>query len=674
MKDWKEQIKEYYLNIIVSIILAIVGGILGFFSTPSEILTVGREIQIYGDKAIYVIPNITKWLLAISWGLIWAILGLVIVEYGKSIIKGRREREEFLEKIDKKIDERIKPMIEYTAFYTENNTLENIIEALRKTTGRKIWIIAKFISKQLSNTFTRLKIDIEGDEYSKFSESLYKECETSIYLTSPFTPAEWFRQLYPDKADQVFKLINGNTDMKETLQGIETSFGIPSHVKSLISSNINEKRRLMILPSYKRLIAEEKVLEAFLEINKRVETRFIEKEKLCERCPFTCGDQYDFSKYDYAIFDKEIVLKWERPKKPNEKRPLSLLDLKNVGNPEKDVYEKINQIFTSWQGCLTANDVKKEITTEKEKLKKHVEEKKDLPHKLAYFTTGASAWYEIPKDKEYTLGEREIKTLRGFLRMVEEKFLRNDKWNVLHLGVGEGREIPIIIDGLGSHRINHYALIDISPELLQLAESFGTKQYEDISFTSYVLDVTEDRISPLAQKLKENGAKKNLIFLVGNGAILSNPPVFNRVKESMTSDDRLVLTLEIYEDARNEEILNQYRLSSIVNLLVQPLSILGINEDSPENFKKFMEFNYNKKDSLVEVYFLFNEWIKIQGKDSANLGFESFPDKIRIFASLRPTEDNLRKLLETNGFKIEHFECFKDEHCCGVLCSVSPEK
>ncbi len=564
-------------------------------------------------------------------------------------------------------------MIEHAAFYTDNGKLETAIKALQRTEGRKMWIIAKFISRQLSNSFSSLKIDIDGDDYSKFAESLYKECEDSIYLTSPFTPVEWFRQLYADKADTVIDIIDKSVDITDAINDVEQKYGIPSHVKLLTTANIKTRKRLVILPSGNRaiLIAQAKLLQAFLDMNKGVETRFIEKERLCEMYNFACSDQYDFSKYDYAIFDKEIVLKWERPIKPNEKRPLLLIDLKNISSSEnKDIYEKIkNDIFEFRQGQhIKKEELKTKIANDKEGLKKSVKEKKELPHKFAYFAAGASSWVTICKDLDYNLGVREITALRKFLEKLDDDLSRSDKWNILHLGSGEGREISPIVDILRTQRIGSYALVDISPELLRLAESFGREKYKDINFTSHALDITiaEGDISPVASALKRGVAHKNLIFLVGNGAIIANGSVFDNVKNSMGHEDRFVLTIETYLESREEEILSQFKIPSIIKLLAEPLSLIGIYEDSPQDF---MEFKYNRDQSLVEVYFSFELWVKKYPEKQTSL-FQNFPNTFKIFASFRPMREKLEQLLTSKGFIIEKNETFDNEKCCGVMCRV----
>jgi len=302
--------------------------------------------------------------------------------------------------------------------------------------------------------------------------------------------------------------------------------------------------------------------------------------------------------------------------------------------------------------------------SQREELLKYVKRKHEIPHKFAYFNTGAKVWDSVSNDYDYDLGKRELSTLREFMQLVSAE-LKSNPFNILHIGSGNGIEIPIIIDTLGIQRIGYYALIDIGSELLEMAKSYGNKQCKSLKYLSFVHDMTQPGISEIAKNLKRNGASINLFLLIGNGAILSNNQVLTYVKETMNPEDRLLITLEIYSTDREKKILEQYRLPSIINLFAQQLSLIGINDHTPEQF----EFVYDKGKSMIEIYFFAKEWIKEHPNE--NLKIEvTLPDKIKVFSSLRPTPNKLKEILTKKGFHIELFHFFEAEQCCGILCSV----
>ena len=195
----------------------------------------------------------------------------------------------------------------------------------------------------------------------------------------------------------------------------------------------------------------------------------------------------------------------------------------------------------------------------------------ELPHKLAYFTTGANAWFDISSDVTYSLGNRELNTLQQFISKTFSQ--ERPKRNVYHIGSGNGKEIPEIINTLSPEKIEKYILIDISPELLHAAENICRKKYEKINFSSEICDIIDNDLS--AARIKHSPKdEKNLFLLVANGAILSNPSVLTNIRKSMKADDLLVITLSlVFEE---EEMKKELQIDSVVNLLVEPLRLLNI--------------------------------------------------------------------------------------------------
>ena len=133
----------------------------------------------------------------------------------------------------------------------------------------------------------------------------------------------------------------------------------------------------------------------------------------------------------------------------------------------------------------------------------------------------------------------------------------------------------------------------------------------------------------------------------------------------MKPDDRLIIALETCDMRRKEEVCAQYRLPSIINLIKQPLSLIGMEDDTIQDF---IEFKYDENKSHVEGYFSFTDWIK-KHPDQQRV-FTNFPEHFRIFVSLKPTKENLEKLLTNEGFEIDYSKDFEQEHCCGVVCRV----
>lgn len=565
--------------------------------------------------------------------------------------------------------ERLSTFAEHSAFYLDDfKTKENTINLLRSKENGVMWITAKFISKQLSKSFNRLEIKVDGDEYSKFCRDLYPECNDSIYLTSPFTPAEWFRQLYAKRSDILIKMINNNENLKDFPEEIP-----PPHINALLNAKAKEKKRLILFPkaNWKSLIAQEKLLEKFIEFNADksnniiIDCRFVEVEELCDdqRYSFGATPSYDFLLYDYAIFDKEVVLKWKRPEKENLKESLLLEDISRIHAEEDKLnYERILELFEFRKGQhLTWQEVKDKINEKKNEIKNYVVANKSLPHKYAYFTEGATAWVRIASDQEYLLGRSEIKALQKVVNILSDYIEGN--YNIIHIGVGDGKEIPYLLSGIGESAVKLYSLVDISPELLMIAENSAIKNFPNVKFAPKVLDVIEEDLPKHAKNLKTNYASKNIIILIANGAILSNESVFPNVKESMDEDDLLLVTLETYSENKKNELLDHFRIKTVQSLLQEPLKIIGIDKSDSS---KYYDVNYNAGNQHIEILFNYSKWK--ENNPSFNNGGSSFPDSINIFSSYRPTYNEMITKFERAGFeKIDSIEPNDENLCCGVL-------
>ena len=262
-------------------------------------------------SAAYLTLKVDTWA-AIFSAILWFYFGFFSTEYIQHLgWRQKREKENFLKQMEACIDSRMKNIMEYAAIYTENNKFENVIQSLRTASEKKMWIIAKFISKKLSNDFSSLEIKVNAESYSDFVSNLYPECKDSIYLTCPFTPEKWFKQLHLSE---------------EMVNHIETlnPEDLPPHVKALTDSPAMDKKRHVILgpEEWEDMCKKEKLvyIKKFLQVNKGVQIRFTPENDLKRKL----GIALETNKLDYMIFDKELMLLWEKPQDPNQKTTLGL--------------------------------------------------------------------------------------------------------------------------------------------------------------------------------------------------------------------------------------------------------------------------------------------------------------------------------------------------------------
>jgi hypothetical protein len=244
--DWRALRATIFFGFLV----AFFAGIGTFLLFPSQ-----QKITLQNNQSLVLFPRWQSIGLALIFGVFSWGLGIVLGAYIKSVMERKKEQRDLIEltaqaaartvggympDVIRKlsfVEDRLPKMRELTAFFTDTSHLETHLELLHKTGGGLTWIVAKFISKKLSNDFAReWTFDIHGGHYSGFAGELYKECDQSIYLTSPFTPRQWFLEFLT--LERLEEIKNGEHLKEEE---------IPAHVRDLLAARAEKKRRLVIL-------------------------------------------------------------------------------------------------------------------------------------------------------------------------------------------------------------------------------------------------------------------------------------------------------------------------------------------------------------------------------------------------------------------------------------------
>lgn len=276
-------------------------------------------------------------------------------------------------------------------------------------------------------------------------------------------------------------------------------------------------------------------------------------------------------------------------------------------------------------------------------LKKFVRKKREVPIRVVY--TG-EYWDKIAKDQKYKLEERELTALRNSIKKLAKK-IGSEKVNIIHLGPGNGMETPFILSAIKPSNVSTYALVDVNSTMLKLSEKRINKVSKSIKVKKFLRDFETYGIKDICKKVKKNGAKINIIVLIANGVLFSNDDLVKEIRNSLDKSDYFYLTLELYENGKDEEIIKPYLIPSVLNLLSNGLKIIGY---AP----KYKEFygEINKKKNLLNIYFAKNG-----NKD----------EKLLVLHSYKPTIKKLKERMKSLKFKEVFCEEYKKVHSTGAL-------
>lgn len=283
---------------------------------------------------------------------------------------------------------------------------------------------------------------------------------------------------------------------------------------------------------------------------------------------------------------------------------------------------------------------------DKKELKKHLQEN-HIPVKFNYIGNGAKKWNLSRKSKKNKLTKRQLSIFKNSLLEIKNHINFNST-NLIHLGTGDGIEIPFFFKIFDPNKKSLYSGIDISKKMIYSAIKSCNKILSKDNSFFYLSDIEkEGNLKLICKDIKTKGADKNIIIGTNEGTLFSNPKIFKIIKDSMNHDDYFFFSLESDCKKKRKEILSTYNLNVCKNLLSVGLKKAGINPKKG-NFKTI----FNERKSSVEVYFQTNK-----GKN------------ILCLDSYKPTKENLVNRLSKEGFKIIFFKYYKKANTIAVLCS-----
>ncbi len=265
-----------------------------------------------------------------------------------------------------------------------------------------------------------------------------------------------------------------------------------------------------------------------------------------------------------------------------------------------------------------------------------------IPIKFCYPGEGGDKWNQLRQDTHYTLGEREYSALAHTLSKVN----LTKPTNIIHLGVGNGIEIPALIDHI-DFSIHNYFGVDISQRMIANALRYQKTAYAHLGFKRFVLsDIeTEGNLQQICDYAKRIGHTRNLLLGLGQGVLCSNPSFFKFVAKSLKEEDYFLLILEGDHLLHRNKILSTYNLNSVHDLLTIGLHRAGILKG------KFLPARFNDDLHQVELYFRNNK-----------------RDILCLTSYKPPSAGQFRETLESASLQVKSITYYPKTNTYSALC------
>ncbi|MFH0906334.1 MAG: L-histidine N(alpha)-methyltransferase [archaeon] len=294
----------------------------------------------------------------------------------------------------------------------------------------------------------------------------------------------------------------------------------------------------------------------------------------------------------------------------------------------------------------------------------------EIPLKFVYLGKGANLWDEIAKfraKKNKGINQMETDLLQKRVNNILSSYSNLKKINIIDIGCGNGYPTVPVLDALYKNKIPfRYVAVDISKEMLDIAEKNLKQKYKNIEIKKYQIDFESGNFSDITYELKQDGSS-NLLFFLGNtvgnqsdiGRVLSN------FRDSMTSEDYLIVGVELTNTARVNKIIPHYDKKILGEILCRIPKSIGINDNNSEYF-----VIWNDKLSQIEVRLKLKKDITVQIGDYKFILEKD--EQILICRSAKFSDWHFNKIFSDVGFRTELLTTNKDSSY--ILNMVQPTR
>jgi uncharacterized SAM-dependent methyltransferase len=275
----------------------------------------------------------------------------------------------------------------------------------------------------------------------------------------------------------------------------------------------------------------------------------------------------------------------------------------------------------------------------------------EIPVKFVYLGEGAKQWdkvYSQWESKNGVTGE-EMTLLLKHMGSFVKAFEGAKGVNLVDLGCGNGAPAIQVIKALQAEGFKvQYIAVDISQEMLELAESRVLEQLPELSIIKIQLDFEKESLTDRLLSLKQESGWPTLMINLGNtlGNYVNVSGVLTNFLESMTLNDYLLLGNGLVNNYNPKQIIKTYDTPVIVETVTAPAKTLGI---------------YGKKDTFSYIWN--PERNRLEGRVTLSKDRDiSLADQtiklredeeILVHHSYKFSESTLTKLLSDVGFRTE---------------------
>ena len=291
----------------------------------------------------------------------------------------------------------------------------------------------------------------------------------------------------------------------------------------------------------------------------------------------------------------------------------------------------------------------------------------EIPVKFDYVgEIGAKRWSAIAQKRSednHGINKAEADLLNAKAGAFISPFNNIKKLNIIVIGAGDGSSALPLLNFLKETNIEFcYVPVDISQELLDLAVNNIKNIFPEVVSKPVKLDFELGNFADITYQLKADGSQ-NLMLLLGStlGNQSDRQRILTNFRDSMTSEDFLIIGVELVNLNKIDKIMQQYCVKEVEDLVLTVAEYLGIQRSDGK-----YEVRFNNENSQIEGYFHFLKDKSLEFSKE-KIVFEK-DDKILLFRSLKFTEWIFAKTLAEAGHRIEILTTSSEKGYSLVMC------
>ena len=288
----------------------------------------------------------------------------------------------------------------------------------------------------------------------------------------------------------------------------------------------------------------------------------------------------------------------------------------------------------------------------------------ECPLKYAYFGKGAERFALVRNNPKYHLAEIETTLLSNKATNILHQMGKPSNINVIDLGCGDGKKASALLGELVrlGRKVRYYA-VDISPVMIDKAIETVTR-LNSVEPDSEVLDFESNTLSNFTEEVRSGQFQKNLILFLGHtlGNVSNTSAVLSNIRESMGSEDYLLLGVELFDQQRLTPVKEEYDFPEMHDLVFTTMEYLGV----PRSIGRFPKPSFINKQ-VVLTFIVREHWEKRFRK--TNLTLER-GKRIVLAHSSKFTKSALSRLMLESRFSLLDDFTDKDAKFQLSLCKV----